>query len=264
STFSIRLPAVPRAVTPGDRVAGVFVPLDGALPAVEQMLAEEGYIVSRLLTPGEVLAAVRSGHLSILIMSLDAQPAATLLLSQVRAADTRGDTPVIVLASSSQSIEWLSDNLTVFLSGAGDLDLLHAIRKFAGETANNDVLIIEDDEALLSILRRQLESEGMQVRTATTGGAAIAMIRRAAPTLIVLDVRLPDIDGFDVVSMLHREERFRRLPLLVYSGLSLGSRERERLTLGPTRFLTKATSDDAAFRKLVGELIRSVRAEHAP
>jgi CheY-like chemotaxis protein len=89
------------------------------------------------------------------------------------------------------------------------------------------------------------------------------MIRKTQPKVIVLDVGLPDIDGFDVVSVLRRDEHVRRLPLLVYSGRDLGSDERAKLKLGPTRFLTKATSDDHEFRRNVLELIGSASAEQA-
>jgi DNA-binding response OmpR family regulator len=103
-----------------------------------------------------------------------------------------------------------------------------------------------------------LERDGIAVRAVAGGREALAMIRAMPPRLIVLDVGLPDIDGFDLVAILRSDETLRGLPLLVYTGRDLDGADRARLTLGPTRFLTKSTADDREFRRLVGELIRPV------
>ncbi len=118
-----------------------------------------------------------------------------------------------------------------------------------------EVLIVEDDPALLDVLERQLLQEGFRVRRAMTGEQAIAMIRVQAPDLLVLDVSLPRGDGFDVVEALRREPRLAELAVLVYTVSDLTSQERERLRLGPTRFLTKTRSTDDDFRAAVREMV---------
>jgi DNA-binding response OmpR family regulator len=116
------------------------------------------------------------------------------------------------------------------------------------------VLIVEDDLALLDVLERQLLEEGFRVRRAMTGEQAIALARVRPPDLLVLDVSLPRGDGFDVVEALRREPRLAGLPVLVYTVRDLTSRQRERLTLGPTRFLTKTRSTDREFCAAVREM----------
>jgi PAS domain S-box-containing protein len=117
----------------------------------------------------------------------------------------------------------------------------------AAPTPRPEVLLVEDDLALLDVMERQLQRAGLFVRHATTGEQAIALARGRAPSLLVLDVSLPRGDGFDVVEALRREPHLSDLPVLVYTVSDLTAQQRERLKLGPTRFLTKSRSTDEEF-----------------
>lgn len=67
------------------------------------------------------------------------------------------------------------------------------------------VLVVEDDSTLLDVLRYNLAREGYEVATATDGGQAIEVARREKPDLLVLDVMLPVLDGFEVCRILRRQ-----------------------------------------------------------
>jgi CheY-like chemotaxis protein len=79
------------------------------------------------------------------------------------------------------------------------------------------------------------------------------------PNLLVLDIGLPDGDGFNVVDWLRQHETLARLPLVVYSGRQLTPAERRQLTLGPTHFLTKARVQPQQLEALVLTMLRSSR-----
>jgi CheY-like chemotaxis protein len=133
--------------------------------------------------------------------------------------------------------------------GASDAADLHATRHAA------DVLIIEDDVELLDVMSRQLAADGIHARTVRSGWAGLAAIAEQTPALIVLDVNLPDLDGFGVISELRSHPEDRRIPLLVYTGMELTTAQRNRLRLGPTRFLMKSRSTDEEFRESVAQLL---------
>ena len=116
------------------------------------------------------------------------------------------------------------------------------------------VLLVEDDLTLLDVMARQLSREGVAVRTATTGEEAIRVAEADRPALMVLDLGLPERDGFDVVDAMRQRPELKGIPLLVYTGRDLTEEQRGRLHLGPTRFLTKSKASDADFRRLVVEL----------
>ena len=85
------------------------------------------------------------------------------------------------------------------------------------------------------------------------------------PHLMVLDIGLPDGDGFNVVDWLRQHKNLARLPLVVYSGRDLSPEERGQLTLGPTYFLAKTRVQPQQLEALVLTMLRSSRAtEEAP
>jgi PAS domain S-box-containing protein len=125
------------------------------------------------------------------------------------------------------------------------------------EALGRDVLLADDDTALLGVLTRQLVQAGLPVRAARTAQEAVTEAARTPPALLVLDVDLPDASGFQVIETLRGRPESREIPVLVYSGRDLSGEERERLTLGPTRFLTKSRASDAQFKALVLELLQA-------
>lgn len=107
-------------------------------------------------------------------------------------------------------------------------------------TAQPSVLIVEEDLDLARVMTTSLQGRGIRTHHAVTGGDVIRLCRQHEPNLIVLDVGLPDIDGFAVIAALRDSPAFRSLPLIVYSALDIERSDRSRLRLGPTEFLTQS------------------------
>jgi PAS domain S-box-containing protein len=118
-----------------------------------------------------------------------------------------------------------------------------------------DVLLVDDDRALLGVLARQLVQRGLSVQAAATAREGIRLASAAPPRVLVLDVGLPDADGFEVVAALRAGEATRSLPLLVYTNWDLNAAQRDRLSLGPTRFLVKSRGSAEDFEAAVGEML---------
>ncbi|MGZ8711387.1 MAG: ATP-binding response regulator, partial [Thermoanaerobaculia bacterium] len=123
------------------------------------------------------------------------------------------------------------------------------------DEARPEVLVIEDDAALLDVMSAQLRATGLRVRTARSGWTALAAVSDRAPALIILDIDLPDLDGFGVVAELRNHPAYRRVPLLVYTGMDLTAAQRHRLELGPTRFLMKTRSSNGELLAVVERLL---------
>lgn len=104
------------------------------------------------------------------------------------------------------------------------------------------ILIVEDEGDLVKLLKYNLEREGFKVNYATDGSLALAEARRDPPDLVILDLMLPGMDGFEVCRQLRRNERFLRTPVLI---LSARSEEADRvvgLELGADDYVTKPFS----------------------
>ncbi len=102
------------------------------------------------------------------------------------------------------------------------------------------VLIVEDDSDLARVMITALQRHGLRTLHTTSGREAVRLCRQHEPSLVVLDLGLTDVDGFEVVRSLRESETLRHLALLVYSAIDVGSTDRSRLRLGPTEFLTKS------------------------
>jgi CheY-like chemotaxis protein/two-component sensor histidine kinase len=106
------------------------------------------------------------------------------------------------------------------------------------------VLVVEDHAPLLKTLCVFLRDAGYTVEGATTGAGALAATQDRRPDLIVLDIGLPDMDGWQVLRRLRADQRTRRLPVLVLTGL--GEAQADQATaLGASEFLTKPISPSA-------------------
>jgi signal transduction histidine kinase/DNA-binding response OmpR family regulator/uncharacterized protein (DUF427 family) len=114
-----------------------------------------------------------------------------------------------------------------------------------------DVLVVDDDPSIRALLRTELEQLGYRVREAQDGVKALAEIRRALPNLVVLDVMMPNMDGFDVAAVLKNNPRSAHVPIVIHSVLEDVERG---LRIGVDRYFTKTTDLDGLLRA-VGELL---------
>ena len=118
--------------------------------------------------------------------------------------------------------------------------------------SKKSVLVVEDEENLLEALRYNLEREGYQVYTAADGGDGLELARKLNPSLVLLDIMLPTLDGFEVCRILRRESE---VPILI---LTAKGEEVDRvvgLELGADDYITKPFS----IRELVARVRNTLR-----
>jgi len=111
----------------------------------------------------------------------------------------------------------------------------------AGPSGAPRLLLVEDDELLAATLRRALEEAGWEVAVTGDGATALAQVTATHPNLVILDLRLPTVDGWTVLRQLRANPETRALPVLAMTGIDL-ERGDEVLTLGADEFLTKPFS----------------------
>ncbi len=108
------------------------------------------------------------------------------------------------------------------------------------------VLIVEDDEFLRSLAAKRLEKDGLAVKDAVNGEAALAAIKEQKFDLILLDLLLPGTDGFAVLEQARGIENGKEVPIVVFSNLGEKADIERAKKLGANDFLVKAnfTLDD--------------------
>ena len=78
--------------------------------------------------------------------------------------------------------------------------------------ANKKILIVEDDKFLRDVLAQKLSAQGMEIQAATDGANALEILKTFKPELIILDLLLPDIDGFGVLTKIQQDAEMAKVP----------------------------------------------------
>ena len=125
------------------------------------------------------------------------------------------------------------------------------------------VLLVEDDNDLAQVIIAGFEEADVFVDHAQTRQRAIELCLMARPNLLILDLGLPDGDGFSLVDWLRQQPDLRSLPLVVYSGQEVSDEDMSKLRLGPTQFLTKAKVEAQDVEALVLKIVQRLRSPAA-
>lgn len=126
------------------------------------------------------------------------------------------------------------------------------------------ILLVEDDQIMADVVLGgfhdgSVAKQRITVEHVSTVTAAKQACQKEPPDIMILDLSLPDGDGFALVQWLREQPTLRRLPLVVYSGREVTATEMEQLRLGPTQFLTKAQVQPAHVEELVLAMVRHLR-----
>jgi PAS domain S-box-containing protein len=109
------------------------------------------------------------------------------------------------------------------------------------------VLIVDDDPSIRSLLCQELDAAGYRVREACTGEEALGAVKQERPGLIILDVMMPGLSGFDVAAVLRADPRTLNIPIIILSILP----DRERgLRLGVDQYFTKPVSSETLLHEV--------------
>jgi CheY-like chemotaxis protein len=117
------------------------------------------------------------------------------------------------------------------------------------------ILIVDDDEALAEVLSRRLQQQGFDAATVDSGAAGLAKAREEHPALIVLDLRLPDADGFSICEQLADSPATCDIPVIILSGLERPDILRRCRAVGCHYFVRKPY-DPNALLILIRQAIR--------
>lgn len=101
------------------------------------------------------------------------------------------------------------------------------------------ILIIDDDETTLKLVKIVLQRAGYHIVTATNGSEGLRMVEESHPDLVLLDLVMPGMDGFQVCRQLRQNPHHAKLPVIVFSALDRPAEQRRAFELGGDDYLTK-------------------------
>jgi signal transduction histidine kinase/CheY-like chemotaxis protein len=112
---------------------------------------------------------------------------------------------------------------------------------------DKQILVVDDDTNIRQLLRQELENEGYQVIEAENGQDAVAKTKTLQPDLIILDIMMPELSGFDVAAVLKNDPRTLDIPIVI---LSIVEDEKRGYRLGVERYMTKPIDIDALLKEI--------------
>lgn len=273
STFHFTLPLAPVATAPAEVPAlpvapaaktgetYVLVVEDDASFAtlVSEHLQAAGLAVRVEPSAEAALAAVRAAAPALVI--LDIHLAGTLdgwdLLIEMKADSQLAAVPVIITTITEKYSRGLALGATDFLVKPFPMEtLITTVRRYLPQTGACTTLVVDDDPAFRAALSEALRADlDCQVIQAGSGHEALQKIEALVPDLILLDLLMPDMDGFELLNRLRLDKRTKQLPVLVVTGKDLTAADKEHLRHGMARVLTKAEYRREHLLELVHELL---------
>jgi DNA-binding response OmpR family regulator len=114
------------------------------------------------------------------------------------------------------------------------------IKTIAADSKNIKILVVEDDKFLRELLVRKLYSEGFTVESAIDATGAFDILKRFTPSIILLDLILPGIDGFEILSRIKKDDSLAAVPVIILSNLGQKEDIERAMSLGAIDFMVKA------------------------
>jgi len=127
--------------------------------------------------------------------------------------------------------------------------------------AAKSILIVDDEEDVLELLRLVFEANGFEVRSASNGKTAVSMAYENLPSAIVLDVMMPEMDGWQVLRTLKGDERTLHIPVVMLSARAERRDKMIGLQEGADGYLSKPFSPAEVVREIQSVLAASTKVE---
>src|SRR6202453_4950957 len=239
----------------------------GIRTVVAEHLHRQGYTVIEAASGEQALVLAAEQHVEAILLDLYMPGLSGWeTLQRLRNNPVTANIPVVVLSVLSSTLRpQLTGDAQGWVQKPFNENLLFAElgRVLHQGEGPAYVLLVEDDEDLASVLAASFHDAAVHIDHAAPRQQAIRQCITRPPDLLILDLTLPDGDGFSLVEWLRQQPTLRSLPLGVYSGREISETEMAKLRLGPTEFLTKAKVQPQEVEELVLSMVHRMRSKFA-
>jgi CheY-like chemotaxis protein/signal transduction histidine kinase len=215
----------------------------------EVALATDGLEAVRILAERRPTAVVLDLHLP----RLDGWT----VLSRIKSDPELASLPVVLISVEDQRARGFALGASEFLIKPFEPDRLVAVVSQLASPAIGEVLVVDDDAGTRELVSRNLRRSGFSTAEARNGQEALLRLRTTKPSLLILDLVMPGLDGFEVLRTLRAEKLM--LPVIVLTGKTLTTEEQTTLLEGMVKILHK---EGDAIQKVIEEAKRFVVQRH--
>lgn len=120
------------------------------------------------------------------------------------------------------------------------------------QSANDtkSVLVVEDDPEINAMVGAYAELCGFRYRPALNGAGAMQQVSEGTPTVVILDLMLPDADGFEICRTLRKNEAMQQVPIIILTALGGEKNRQKGLACGATEYMTKPFDPDQLIKAI--------------
>ena len=152
------------------------------------------------------------------------------VLSELRGDPVLAATPVVLLTMVSERSRGKAAGADHYMMKPIDRSqLIEVLDEYRRGDDDGEILVVEDDEPTRSLMRRTLESSGWSVATAVDGQEAMEIVAERPPQVVLLDLMMPRMDGFEFLTRIRADDEFPELPVIVVTAKELTSQDRDDL-----------------------------------
>jgi CheY-like chemotaxis protein len=224
-------------------------------------LSKEGFRVLTATEGVDGLRLAREAHphvitLDVLMPGMDGWS----VLRELKADPKLATIPVIMITMADDRSMGYALGASDYLTKPIDRERLAAsVQRY--RVGEHSVLVVEDDDDTREMMARTLTGDGWTVRQAGNGRLALESVREVVPDLILLDLMMPEMDGFEFIAHLRETESWRRIPVVVLTARDMTPDDQLRLQGNVRRVLRKASFSR---EELVGEIRAAIEPGRAP
>jgi CheY-like chemotaxis protein len=176
------------------------------------------------------------------------------MLRRMKADETLCEIPVVMVTIVGDKAMGQALGASDYLQKPVDRRaLLRSVHRHFS-SRSGDVLVVDDDADTRDLLRRALEHEGITVREAANGHDALARVTERRPGLVLLDLMMPVMDGFECLRQLREAETDDHVPVIVLTAKVLTDEESRELEAATIEVLSKHAADE----RTIAEEVRSI------
>ncbi|MBL9023569.1 MAG: HAMP domain-containing protein [Myxococcales bacterium] len=241
--------------------------------SIVELLSHEDIVIDAVATGGDALAALTSRRYECCVVDLRLPDMSGFeLLDVLRSEPTLRDLPIVVFTGKElsmdeevrlravaksivikdvQSPERLFDETALFLHRvmedlpAAKRRLIESIHGSTKALADRKVLVVDDDARNIFALTTVLENHDMEVLSATNGRQAIEIIQKTPDLSVVLmDIMMPEMDGYETMREIRKDARFRTLPILALTAKAMKGDREKCLEAGASDYIAKPVNTD--------------------
>ena len=284
TTFTIRLPVAPlaeqaaarllpegHADTPSDSQTGkpkaqnrnalpyVLVIDDeaGSRDMMQKALEEAGYRVECAASGEEGLRLARlSPPVAVTLDVMMPHMDGWAVLSAMKADPELTDIPVVMVTLTEDADLGYALGAADYLTKpVQPLRLASILDKYRARSSTKTVLVVEDDVPTRQMLRQMLTRAGWKVVEAENGRVGLERVAADPPSLILLDLMMPEMDGFEFTARIRANEEWNEIPIIVVTAKDITAEDRQRLEGRVTQLLQKGTYNHQALVGQIRELL---------